>query len=70
MLFYVVLGGLFSVYALDLLVLVVVAMLARARAKQAPPPEQMREGPVYLAESARWVAGGGGVVRVVVVVEG
>jgi hypothetical protein len=53
MLFYVVLGGLFSLYAIDLLVLVVVAMIARARPPKTPLPEQMKEGPVYHMESAR-----------------
>lgn len=51
------LGGLFSLYALDLLVLVVVAMVARARPRKTPLPEQMKEGPVYHMESARWVDG-------------
>jgi hypothetical protein len=86
MLFYVVLGSLFSLYAVDLLVLVLVAMWARSRTRQQeapaqvrrlplraaaaaaaptardrrdrqppipPPHPQVREGPLYTAESAR-----------------
>lgn len=44
--FYVVLAALFSVYALDLLALVVVSLVARAREAPLPDMTQEREAKV------------------------